>query len=379
MANSGQRTNAEADERQQMTVPASRIDVQSDEDHEAWPDIDLDADEDKAASTSPAVRMEEPNVCDDKGQSRRARREGMTPIASTSSSYNSSEDEEFQSHSGDFFVRHRVHQNDSMASLAVRYNVSISDIKRANGYQNDSALYGKEWVIIPKKPLPIDPEHAAWAGVILAHYEGGFVGLDGLSNGQGELGEGMACGGVHALNKKVSPRGATRLDEEERMLLCASELRSASVEGREVEMIRATFASSSSSRDKAQAATGPVGVAPRRADDASQDVYDPATREFFDSLREKDAAKSTPQLFSAETTAKLNSWKEKSSTLAMKELKNIQGRSIRWRDTLVNKFKRAESQPTLGKGSGSSIGSGGAHARAASLGGGNEGSGLKKD
>ncbi len=377
MANSsGQRPKAK--ERQQMTVPASRIDVQSDEDHDAWPDIDLDADEDKAASTSRPTRIDDPNGLDDRRQSRTTKRDGTALIASTSSSYHSSEDEEFQSHSGDFFVRHRVHQNDSMASLAVKYNVSISDIKRANGYQNDSALYGKEWVIIPKRPLPIDPEHAAWAGVILAHYEGGFVGLDGLSSGQGEIGDGMACGGVHTWNKNVSPRGATRLDDEERMLLRASEMRSAGVEGREVEMIRTTFASSSTSRDYTHDATGTVGVALHRADDASQELYDPATREFFDSLREKDAAKSTPQLFSAETTAKLNSWKEKSSTLAMKELKNIQGRSIRWRDTLVNKFKRAESQPSLGSG-GSSAGPGGGHARAASLGGGNDASGLKKD
>ncbi len=378
MANSG-RTNAEGDERRQMAVPASRIDVQSDEDHDAWPDIDLVAEEAKVASTSRQARPEDSTVWDGGRQSRQTKREAMAPIASTSSSYNSSEDEEFQSHSGDLFVRHRVHQNDSMASLAVRYNVSISDIKRANGYQNDSALYGKEWVIVPRKPLPIDPEHAAWAGVILAHYEGGFVGLDGLSHGQGELGEGVACGGAHALNNKLSPRGATRLDEGERMLLRASELRSAGGERGEVEMIRTKLASSSSSREVAPGATGGVGLGLSRADDASQELYDPATREFFDSLREKDAAKSVPQLFSAETTAKLNSWKEKSSTLAMKELKNIQGRSIRWRDTLVNKFKRTESQPALGSGGGSSLGAGGGHARASSLGGGNDVSGLKKD
>lgn len=376
MANSSEQ-RPKTQHRQHMTVPASRIDVQSDEDHDAWPDIDLDAEEDNAASTSRPTRNDD-NALGGGRQSRSTKRDGAAPIASTSSSYHSSEDEEFQSHSGDFFVRHRVHQNDSMASLAVKYNVSISDIKRANGYQNDSALYGKEWVIIPKRPLPIDPEHAAWAGVILAHYEGGFVGLDGLSSGQGEIGDGMACGGLRTWNKNVSPRGATRLGDEERMLLRASELRSASVEGREVEMIRTTFASSSASKEYPELATGTSGVALHRADDASHELYDPATREFFDSLREKDAAKSTPQLFSAETTAKLNSWKEKSSTLAMKELKNIQGRSIRWRDTLVNKFKRAESQPSLGS-DGSRVAPGGSHVRAASLGDGNDASGLKKD
>ena len=383
-------------EQHQMTVPSSRIDVQSDDEHEAWPEIDLAADEEKSHGTSP--RLEEPSDRDDggrytgdkhdarvhEGKQLRCSSEEAAPIASTSSSYNSSEDEEFQSFSGDVFVRHRVHHKDTMASLAVRYNVSISDIKRANGYQNDSALYGKEWVIIPKKPLPIDPEHAAWAGMILAHYEGGLGGIDGIGHAQGELGDGRASSSMHGL-KQVSPRGMRRLaglDEEERALLRASERRNGGMsEGREVEMIQTTLGASSSARENGLSMSKGGGVAPRGVDDASQELYDPVTREFFDSLREKDAAKSTPQLFSPETAAKIHAWKERSSTLAMKELKNIQGRSIRWRDTLVNKLKRIGSQPTMGSTAGSSLGLGSGHARASSLGdgSGNDGGGLKKD
>ena len=137
------------------------LDVQSDDDHDEWPDIDLT--DDMAAAERSAADVEEIGAL--AVRTHRERDDPTTndnadnPASSSSSpSYNSSEDEEFQSFSGDVFVRHRVHQKDTLASLAVRYNVSISDIKRTNAYQNDSALYGKEWVIIPKKPLPIDLE-----------------------------------------------------------------------------------------------------------------------------------------------------------------------------------------------------------------------------
>ena len=60
--------------------------------------------------------------------------------------------------------------------------------------------------------------------------------------------------------------------------------------------------------------------------------------------------------------------------MAMKELKNFQGRSIRWRDTLVNKLKRIGSQPALGGGGVGGSVSG--HVRASSV---DETLGLKKD
>jgi LysM repeat protein len=357
-----------SNQRSSPQMSASRphgLDVQSDDDHDEWPDIDLT--DDMAAAERSAADVEEIGAL--AVRTHRERDDPTTndnadnPASSSSSpSYNSSEDEEFQSFSGDVFVRHRVHQKDTLASLAVRYNVSISDIKRTNAYQNDSALYGKEWVIIPKKPLPIDLE---------------------------------LLGDVY--NKTLcSPRGVRTLmvahmeylddDERDAARLRASERRDGHGREREgtveVELMRTTMASTSTastsrastslpttSRDFRDARTR---ITVSRAD--SHELYDPATREFFDALREKDAANSTPQIFSAETTAKLNAWKERSSSMAMKELKNFQGRSIRWRDTLVNKLKRIGSQPALGGGGVGGSVSG--HVRASSV---DETLGLKKD
>lgn len=55
----------------------------------------------------------------------------------------------------ELFWKHKVKQNDTLAGLAVKYKVSISDIKRANGFQTDTAMFGREWVMIPRKPFPI--------------------------------------------------------------------------------------------------------------------------------------------------------------------------------------------------------------------------------
>eukprot|EP00889_Picochlorum_renovo_P002166 jgi/Picre1/29196/NNA_004589.t1 len=81
------------------------------------------------------------------------------------------EDEGEEGCDHELFWKHKVKQNDTLAGLAVKYKVSISDIKRANGFQTDTAMFGREWVMIPRKPFPIGPEQAAWAGMILAHYE----------------------------------------------------------------------------------------------------------------------------------------------------------------------------------------------------------------
>lgn len=377
------------------------LDVQSDEDHEEWPDVcltddDIETHEDtcrdeiRLAPREPrdrrAGRPERPERPE--RRTRRGQRSSLeiqrsveddgepstssapSSSAPSSPSYNSSEDEEFQSFSGDVFVKHRVHQKDTLASLAVRYNVSISDIKRANGYQNESALYGKEWVVIPKKPLPIDVEHVPWVGMNVIS-DKNCLNLSRLS-----------------LNKKLSPRMAT-LDEEDRAMLRAAERR----ERRdrlerldrfgeetfrpEVEMMRPT-GRPSTSMPNTDRDWEDVRTAART--DSQNELNDPATREFFDALREKDAANSTPQLFSAETSAKLNAWKERSSTIAMKELKNFQGRSIRWRDTIVNKLKRIGSQPAMagGTATGASVAAG--HVRAVSLDAGSGGGGgLKTD
>ena len=79
-----------------------------------------------------------------------------------------------------------------------------------------------------------------------------------------------------------------------------------------------------------------------RSDD--YDENDAATRQIFDAMRDRDMPK---PLFSAAATAKFNAWRERSSSGAMQEFRNFQNKSIRWRDQLINKIKKAASQPAL--------------------------------
>jgi LysM repeat protein len=313
--------------KERMTVPL--IDVESDEDHEQWPDVALDdrtktpRDEGMAKSRAAEAQDHREHDQEDEGHE-----EEDVDRPSTSTSYISADDEKFEGLAGDTFVRHRVRQKDTLAGLAVKYKVSISDIKRANGYQNESALYGKEWVVIPTKPLPIDPEHAAWAGMILAHYEGRLA-MAGVVDGD-------------QMVDPISP-GGLRIDEGERMLLSAAAQKG--VES-EVELMRSDLLPAQDplpANDRLRSRTS------RHRTTKSMDGYrvdelrDAATREFFDAMREKDAA----PLFSATTSAKLNAWKEKSSTIAIRELRDFQSRSIRWRDTIFSKIKKISSQPAM--------------------------------
>ncbi|GIL53464.1 hypothetical protein Vafri_9057 [Volvox africanus] len=63
---------------------------------------------------------------------------------------------EGQSVSG--FLKHQVSKLDTLAGLAIRYNISVGDIKRSNGLLSDSALYARSIILIPTKHLPIGEE-----------------------------------------------------------------------------------------------------------------------------------------------------------------------------------------------------------------------------
>ncbi|GLC34327.1 hypothetical protein PLESTM_000182900 [Pleodorina starrii] len=56
------------------------------------------------------------------------------------------------------FVKHQVSKLDTLAGLAIKYNVSVGDIKRANGLLSDNALYARGVVLIPTRHLPIGDE-----------------------------------------------------------------------------------------------------------------------------------------------------------------------------------------------------------------------------
>ncbi|GFH13112.1 lysM domain-containing protein [Haematococcus lacustris] len=56
------------------------------------------------------------------------------------------------------FITHKVSKWDTLAGVAVKYNVSVADIKRANGLLSDSAMYALETIQVPTKLLPLGEE-----------------------------------------------------------------------------------------------------------------------------------------------------------------------------------------------------------------------------
>lgn len=72
--------------------------------------------------------------------------------------------------SDELFVRHKVSKLDTLAGLAIRYHVTVSDIKRANGLLSDTAMFARGTLLIPKKPLPVGAEYSTWAGMIVLQY-----------------------------------------------------------------------------------------------------------------------------------------------------------------------------------------------------------------
>eukprot|EP00890_Picochlorum_soloecismus_P006069 jgi/Picsp_1/6463/NSC_03810-R1_protein len=331
------------------------VDVESDEEMDMWPDEDRSA----------PVGTETVGVSRGKGQeqSEQPSLDSRKGSSDTGSSGYDSDDEDIMGLDGDMFVKHKIKKKDTLAGLAVKYKVSISDIKRANGFQTDTAMFGKEWLLIPKKPFSIGPEHAAWAGMIIAHYERGpyYAGesshraLDALSALQGYYSndsspiQGMTYGFDDLLGGgigNVLPESNKKNDDE------YDRYRGG---GREVEMM---------ARASSKIVNCPSYIEDRlrrrKNDDAferdlsfSRDYEednDPATRQVFDALRERNFPQ-RPPLFSSELSSKIsNAWRTRSSSFsvgAMKELKDLRNKSVKWKDQLVSKIKKAASQPAM--------------------------------
>ncbi|KAK9867163.1 hypothetical protein WJX84_006525 [Apatococcus fuscideae] len=70
----------------------------------------------------------------------------------------------------ELFHTHKVSKLDTLAGLAIRYNVTVSDIKRANGLLSDNSMFARDTLIIPSGPIPVGPEYSTWAGMIVTQY-----------------------------------------------------------------------------------------------------------------------------------------------------------------------------------------------------------------
>eukprot|EP00201_Polytomella_parva_P005760 CAMPEP_0175080706 /NCGR_PEP_ID=MMETSP0052_2-20121109/25684_1 /TAXON_ID=51329 ORGANISM="Polytomella parva, Strain SAG 63-3" /NCGR_SAMPLE_ID=MMETSP0052_2 /ASSEMBLY_ACC=CAM_ASM_000194 /LENGTH=356 /DNA_ID=CAMNT_0016351491 /DNA_START=128 /DNA_END=1196 /DNA_ORIENTATION=+ len=63
-----------------------------------------------------------------------------------------SKDEQEQNPCGFPFLKHEVNNKDTLTSLALKYSVTVTDIKRSNGFLSDTDLYAKKEIFYHSKP-----------------------------------------------------------------------------------------------------------------------------------------------------------------------------------------------------------------------------------
>ena len=63
--------------------------------------------------------------------------------------------EETSTAADEFFLYHKLGNKDTLAGLAVKYNVQLTDIKRANLIDTENGLYALHVVRIPKRPMQV--------------------------------------------------------------------------------------------------------------------------------------------------------------------------------------------------------------------------------
>jgi len=80
------------------------------------------------------------------------------------------------------FIHHKVSSKDTLAGIAIKYNVSVADIKRFNGLLSDTALYARDILLVPTKLYPVGEE----LQVIFAQVASGF-GRDPILNADAHL------------------------------------------------------------------------------------------------------------------------------------------------------------------------------------------------
>ncbi|QDZ22804.1 hypothetical protein A3770_08p53220 [Chloropicon primus] len=82
----------------------------------------------------------------------------------------------------EFFIFHKVSKLDTLAGIAIKYNVQVGELKRANGLHSDMSLFARDHVKIPRKKLHpsmyYKPESKASVG-----NGGGGLNLGGVSAG----------------------------------------------------------------------------------------------------------------------------------------------------------------------------------------------------
>mmetsp|Transcript_37176 Transcript_37176/g.109670 ORF Transcript_37176/g.109670 Transcript_37176/m.109670 type:complete len:110 (-) Transcript_37176:373-702(-) len=53
------------------------------------------------------------------------------------------------------FMLHKIEKRDTLAGIAIKYNVSVADLKRFNGLLSETAMYGRESLLVPTRLTPV--------------------------------------------------------------------------------------------------------------------------------------------------------------------------------------------------------------------------------
>eukprot|EP00193_Tetraselmis_chui_P013628 CAMPEP_0177795776 /NCGR_PEP_ID=MMETSP0491_2-20121128/26423_1 /TAXON_ID=63592 /ORGANISM="Tetraselmis chuii, Strain PLY429" /LENGTH=331 /DNA_ID=CAMNT_0019318649 /DNA_START=215 /DNA_END=1210 /DNA_ORIENTATION=- len=68
------------------------------------------------------------------------------------------------------YLTHKITKLDTLAGIAVKYGVTVSDIKRLNSLLSDSAMFARSTLLVPTKQLPVGEDVAMWVGMIVSGY-----------------------------------------------------------------------------------------------------------------------------------------------------------------------------------------------------------------
>lgn len=72
----------------------------------------------------------------------------------------------------DEIIQHFVTKSDTLAGLAIKYNVSVLDIKRANGLMSENMMWSRAKLLIPREPMPLSNEDILKGAQLLSGYGG---------------------------------------------------------------------------------------------------------------------------------------------------------------------------------------------------------------
>jgi hypothetical protein len=69
------------------------------------------------------------------------------------------------------YVSHNLQKSDTLAGLAVQYNVAVCDIKRANGLMSEGMMWCRSTLLIPKRPIPLSDEQQRQVAQLVSGFE----------------------------------------------------------------------------------------------------------------------------------------------------------------------------------------------------------------